>query len=153
MGGRGSGPRTSNEIWRDNEKLCPRCKTYKKFNEYGISNSNTRGINVYCKACKREYEKEREKKTGRSYNNLIGKLYGIDIGEYKEMLNRQGGVCAVCSEEPKQKRLCVDHDHNTGEIRGLLCNSCNYMLGNANDSIEVLRNAIKYLKGNVEDLL
>jgi len=44
------------------------------------------------------------------------------------------------------KRLCIDHDHNTGIVRGLLCDKCNHLLGNATDSIKILLGAIKYLQ-------
>lgn len=46
-------------------------------------------------------------------------------GEYERMLAEQGGVCAICGQRPKTRRLHVDHDHATGRIRGLLCFRCN----------------------------
>ncbi len=66
------------------------------------------------------------------------------------MLLAQDGCCAICkSSDPGRKKsqwFCVDHDHKTGEVRGLLCNSCNAGLGFLKDSIETLAQAIIYLK-------
>lgn len=67
----------------------------------------------------------------------------ITRSEYDERLIAQSGRCAVCAT-PMQKP-CVDHDHRTGEVRGLLCASCNTMLGHAKDSILILGAAIDYL--------
>lgn len=56
--------------------------------------------------------------------------FGITDKDYAAMLKHQGGRCAICNKlPPKAKRFCVDHDHRTGEIRGLLCFMCNYVLG------------------------
>lgn len=65
------------------------------------------------------------------------------------MLEEQHGVCAICGKpetKPNAKYLAVDHDHKTGEVRGLLCNNCNRALGLLQDNTEVLQNAINYLK-------
>lgn len=53
---------------------------------------------------------------------------GVDDATYAAMLERQGGHCAICPNEPKTRRLHVDHDHRTGEVRGLLCYRCNRAL-------------------------
>lgn len=52
--------------------------------------------------------------------------YGITLAEYEEMVEEQGGRCALCG---KRQKLCVDHDHSSGEVRGLLCKICNSRLG------------------------
>lgn len=70
--------------------------------------------------------------------------YGITPEEYQRLVDSQGGVCAIClgSLEPQG---CVDHDHATGRVRGVLCRECNFGLGHARDSIEILDKAITYL--------
>ncbi|HAG99432.1 MAG TPA: hypothetical protein DDW33_03330 [Ktedonobacter sp.] len=73
--------------------------------------------------------------------------YGLTSQQYDDMFINQMGVCAICGEAPpKGKQLHVDHSHETGQIRGLLCNQCNHMLGNAEDKVAVLKNAIQYLQ-------
>jgi hypothetical protein len=74
-------------------------------------------------------------------------------GRAKELLEAQGGVCAICKTLPEGKGRFgtwnVDHDHETGEIRGLLCGYCNSMLGYAKDDPETLRAGMDYLMGQV----
>lgn len=67
---------------------------------------------------------------------------------YQELVEMQGGeLCLICGAGPaEKKRLFIDHDHSTDEIRGLLCPRCNRLLGNAADSVEVLRKCIEYLE-------
>ena len=77
--------------------------------------------------------------------------YGISIEDYDRMLTLQNGVCAVCSEPPSKANaremvLHVDHCHKTGKIRGLLCATCNRMLGLAKDNPETLIKAATYVK-------
>jgi hypothetical protein len=73
--------------------------------------------------------------------------YGISPEEYVAMLERQGGVCAICKKKPdKGKPLCVDHCHVTGMVRGLLCGKCNSVLAFGHDDPDILRAAIAYLQ-------
>lgn len=74
--------------------------------------------------------------------------YGITLGDYNRMLESQGGGCAICGESPKKgkKLLAVDHNHKTGEVRGLLCGRCNAMIGFSGDAPDLLKAAIRYLE-------
>ena len=74
-------------------------------------------------------------------------VYGIDLDEYNAILDRQGGTCALCPATActDGRNLHVDHDHETGAVRGLLCNHCNLLLGHAGDSVERLTKALEYL--------
>lgn len=74
--------------------------------------------------------------------------YGISLDDYNVMLEKQHGVCAICGKLPfgRYKRLCVDHNHDTGVVRGLLCVSCNHLLGDCYEDVNTLRLAILYLK-------
>ena len=60
-------------------------------------------------------------------------------------IDEQKNMCAICGRKDESKVLCVDHDHKTGTIRGLLCNGCNVGLGNLKDDIQILQSAIAYL--------
>lgn len=55
--------------------------------------------------------------------------HGISLAQYEEILKSQNGCCKICKKERGDKRLHLDHDHKTGEIRGILCNTCNTKLG------------------------
>jgi hypothetical protein len=78
----------------------------------------------------------------------LKRLYGLTLDEYQDMLAKQNGKCAICAvhEDSVTRKFSVDHDHKTGKIRGLLCNNCNTGIGNLRDSIELLEQAIRYLR-------
>jgi recombination endonuclease VII len=84
-------------------------------------------------------------------NRHIISTYGITLAQYDEMAVKQGGVCAICGRAPNgtnhvERSLVIDHCHDTGKIRGLLCNNCNSGMGMIGDSVEHLEAAIAYLK-------
>lgn len=76
------------------------------------------------------------------------KKYNLDKAEYSNLLKRQQHKCAICGvdEQDLTKRLHVDHNHETGEVRGLLCVNCNIGLGNFKDNQEFLLYALMYLQ-------
>ena len=77
------------------------------------------------------------------------RIYGITIDEYDKMFEEQNGVCAICSTfevENTRGRLCIDHDHRDGRVRGLLCIGCNTAIGSLKDDINLFLEAIKYLQ-------
>ena len=80
-------------------------------------------------------------------NSLLQKAYGISLQEFNRLSTLQGEVCAICrSKCSNYSRLSVDHDHNTGAIRGLLCNTCNRGVGLLKDDPAILRTAAAYLE-------
>jgi hypothetical protein len=77
----------------------------------------------------------------------LKRKYGITIDDYEAMLVAQGGGCAIChAPEPEGHSLHVDHDHDTGAVRGLLCFNCNAGLGKFGEDIELLSAAVVYLR-------
>jgi len=90
---------------------------------------------------------ERDRARVRSWRQKkrLESVYGISQKQYEIMLARQGGLCAICNIKP-DKTLCVDHCHETGQVRGLLCNSCNSMLGFSKDSPRRLEAGAVYLR-------
>lgn len=75
--------------------------------------------------------------------------YGITPDEYRNILEKQDGKCAICGSEignSEGDRLYVDHNHKTGKVRGILCSNCNTGIGKFHDSTELLKNAIYYLE-------
>lgn len=71
------------------------------------------------------------------------KKYGLSMKQYQTMQSEQEGCCAICGIKPKL--LNVDHCHQTGKVRGLLCRHCNHMLGNAKDNGAILEAGMVYL--------
>lgn len=101
----------------------------------------------------RAYAKHKIKIDACNMRCRLKKQYGISMGDYERMHSRQGGKCAICgrpeetvrrSGEPRQ--LSVDHDHDTGAVRALLCHKCNAGIGFFRDDASLLREAIKYIE-------
>lgn len=110
-------------------KWCSRCKRYLAVKQFLKSGK--------CKSCTSDMHHEAR----------LERVFGITPKEYYDLLDSQGGACAICHTVPKRKRLAVDHDHKTGHIRGLLCTQCNHhVLGGAKEDIEILRSAVSYLE-------
>lgn len=87
-----------------------------------------------------------ERVSQKNRHSSLERNYGITEHEYQEMFYKQQGLCAICSNPPGIKKLCVDHRHSDGAIRGLLCHNCNFVIGNAKDSLAILGSAIEYLE-------
>lgn len=76
----------------------------------------------------------------------LQRKYGIGIKDYELLLEKQAGLCAICEKEcPSGRRLAVDHDPETGKIRGLLCHKCNRGLGWFSHDQELLQKALEYI--------
>lgn len=84
----------------------------------------------------------------RSSAGRLQRLYGITPDDYVTLFRAQEGACAICHkpETVEGRSLAVDHDHETGEVRGLLCFRCNTALGKFNDDPQLLRAAAAYLE-------
>jgi hypothetical protein len=109
--------------------------------------------------CQKSYLKniERAKRTGKKWylNNKqkvrgygIKKKFNLTLEEYDIIFLKQEGKCKICNSHQSElkKILAIDHDHKTGVVRGLLCESCNKGIGFLKDNIEYLSNAIQYLE-------
>lgn len=102
----------------------------------------------WSKLNEKERKLYREKYKNSIYNNHLKRNYGITFEDYNSMFNEQKGCCAICGthqSELKQK-LCVDHNHETGEIRKLLCKKCNWVIGLVDENPQTLKIMIKYLQ-------
>lgn len=99
-----------------------------------------------CLACKRENAAKYRAKH-REHINLQNRLgrYCISVKDFESLWDKQGGVCAICGTSLKEIKFRIDHNHNTGEVRGLLCVACNTGIGLLKDSPEVLASAERYL--------
>ena len=118
------------------EKWCPRCQAFRPESSFPLRSNGGKPA-AYCKPCQRFYNTERRMKL----------VYGVTWDEYELLLACQDGRCAICNGRPRKNMLSVDHDHKTGEVRGLLCSRCNHrLLGSANDDPVRLRRAADYLE-------
>lgn len=93
----------------------------------------------------------RKKNPERHLDLHLRRSYGITLFEYNRMLTEQGGGCGICgARESRSKgqgvRLHVDHDHETGTARGLLCDTCNRGIGQLGDDLERVLAAVRYLE-------
>lgn len=102
---------------------------------------------------KKYYTNNKDKVLLRCREHHLKKNYGLTSNEYFELVKKQDNKCAICKKEETRytktgdiKPLSVDHDHNTGEVRMLLCNDCNALIGFANEDTAILKNAIDYLE-------
>ncbi len=105
---------------------------------------------------KAQYDRANKKKKEQQYyqknkevifENYLKRTYDINLEHYNTLSEKQGGVCAICNQEcVSGRRLAVDHNHDTGEVRGLLCCMCNRGLGNLGDNLDRLRAAVLYLE-------
>jgi len=109
----------------------------KDLSYFGKYKAGKLGLRAMCKFCYQVANKD--------WNRI--RLYGINHNQYTYMLEQCKSLCEICGNKPLQGHdLCVDHDHITLKIRGLLCKRCNRGLGKLGDSIENLLKAIEYLE-------
>lgn len=102
-------------------KRCCLCQKQKPADDFHRNTRRKDGRQDHCKSCNALHTKMRK--------------YGITAEEYARLLEKQHGVCAICKKpEPASGGLCIDHDHATGEVRGLLCHNCNLGVGRFFDS-------------------
>ena len=135
-------------------KPCAKCGEVKDFSEFSTKNANRpfpMNLNARCKPCVNE---ERREKMGKSWSansrreHQLKRDYGICLEDYNSMFAYQRGCCAICGTHQNElvKSLHVDHDHSTGEVRALLCGTCNAGLGMYRDDPELLEIAAEYLR-------
>lgn len=132
-------------------KRCNRCGQEKPVSEFHNSSRTKDGKSYYCKDCE---NKRNNKYTGTEYKRKwkLKHRFNMNLVDYELTLQQQNYKCAICGcdyytyKKAANKEFCVDHNHQTGKIRGLLCNSCNRALGLFKDSPENLRKATKYLE-------
>ena len=143
-GAGGTGSPSSCPNWRRGtievvtEKRCSACGEVKPLSEFTKRVDRPGKYRGGCRPCRKARDQSREKERGK---RLRVEKYGLTAEEYQVLWNTQAGRCAICDrhEDELTKRLAVDHCHNTGTVRGLLCDLCNLGIGLSwNDSPELL---------------
>jgi hypothetical protein len=127
----------------EGHKWCPDCDTVKPVSDFPKTRASTSGYHTYCKPCHNARGKASKDKVGGSRTYHLKRRYGISAEDADAMLEAQGGLCAICGAAPAGH---VDHDHQTGAVRALLCFNCNGGLGQFRDDPAILRAAAEYIE-------
>jgi hypothetical protein len=98
------------------------------------------GKSPRCNVCRKRRVRRQ------AHNTHLKATYGITIDEYDQLFESQDGTCWICDGGTSKRFLAVDHDHKTGEVRGLLCATCNKTLGKFRDNPERFDKAAAYLR-------
>ena len=133
----------------NDKRVCGGCNKEKCVSEF---HGKSRG--KFCSVCRKTrndlVNRSRTKEEMKS--SFIKSKYGITLDEYKKMWDEQKGLCAICNKPETRKSryggiclLHIDHDHETNNVRGLLCNLCNKALGYFRDNPQLIRNGLNYL--------
>ncbi len=151
-------------------KICKYCSTEQSLEQFSPHPHTKDRLSNKCKTCVSNYNKIRWRqmsgvkrevlyaKKRQNLNRLITdrkkalkRKYNLTVEGYEQMLQHQNGVCKICKGlDPSGRRLAVDHCHTTGEIRGLLCPSCNTALGRIEQYLKNKTPWDEYLNGTKE---
>ncbi len=133
-------------------KVCTRCKQDKEPIGFPAQARKKDGLSPWCRACHASWSVERRQRPdfrAKSLNYRYQQFYGLTYEQVVSMWEAQGQACAICGATDglgKNNWPSVDHDHTTGQIRGLLCHDCNTFIGFAKDDPAILARAIVYLE-------
>jgi len=126
----------------DGHKWCPDCGQVLALDQFGRNAAAASGRASYCKPCHNARGRRSKELAGGERTYHLRRRYGITAEEFDVMFESQGGLCAICRTAPAAH---VDHDHDTGAVRELLCFNCNGGLGQFKDDPEVLQAAAHYV--------
>lgn len=130
-------------------KKCTYCLKEKDIEQFQYKGDGSKLRSTWCRECTKEY---RAKKADHiktvSRNRRLKREFNITPDGYDNILKRQNGKCAICGNgngDLKREGLFIDHNHDTGVVRGLLCGKCNVGIGHFQDNPKLLKRAIEYL--------
>lgn len=132
-------------------KYCNGCKLTKEIKDFWKSQS----LCIECTKYRQKHRWHSRSPKQRLIHHLRDK-YKITFEEFQKAWQDQGGCCKICKRElpdlmvyeNRRRGYAVDHNHDTGDFRGILCTNCNSLLGMALDSVDILMSAAKYLEEN-----
>jgi hypothetical protein len=127
-------------------KTCTKCDIEKDYSFFNKGPGYKDGYKTVCKPCRNEQRriKGRSETPEQRFKHKLKSLYNLTIKEYTKMVKFQNNKCKICEED--MKIPFVDHCHNTGIVRGLLCGLCNAGLGQFKDDIHRLNKAVDYIE-------
>lgn len=128
-------------------KQCPKCESEKPLSEFSPrrSRKSGNGIQSHCKSCRNIYHRAYRKAHPKKTRSVNWKSQGINPDTAWSLLENTS-ECELCNTN---KHLVVDHCHETGVIRGILCSPCNRSLGKLGDNIEGIQKVLQYLEVGV----
>jgi len=135
--------------------FCSECKMMLPYRMFAKYTDKANGRTKYFSCCRKcaTIRSQRYRKTHPEWyinekRKAVCNKFGLSIEEYNKMYVLQNSRCKICGipEAELNKKFAIDHCHETGLIRGLLCESCNIMLGNAKDNPTILRLGAEYLE-------
>jgi hypothetical protein len=133
-------------------KKCTKCGIEKPLSDFHKNKSTKDKYCSLCKSCNNKHaaawnKKQTQKRKIIVQKNNYKKRYGLTVEQKQDLIDGQDSKCAICKNDLKDTHdVCVDHNHITGSIRGILCRKCNLGIGHLQDSIDILKSAVKYLK-------
>lgn len=133
------------------DKQCRKCGEAKPASFFHKHSKTKDKLSPYCKSCANARASQHYKSNPfRRWCFNVKRLYGITAIQYFMILDQQGGKCAVCGgdeiDSKRNDRMPVDHCHETGRVRGILCTSCNRAIGLMKDNAAIMRKAATYLE-------
>jgi len=134
-------------------KRCPKCRKHKQWADFYTNRRNRDGLSRECKECCKKAANARSQANGKDYRHsgYLRRQYGLRIADVMRIIRDQNGVCAICGRSNYHgRRLDVDHDAETGRVRGMLCGKCNRGMGNFDHDPDRLRAAAQYLETDVD---
>jgi hypothetical protein len=133
------------------EKVCGRCQQTLPVTSFAKNSAKPDGLQERCRECRAEHHQQtkhlRPKPSKESKRKWLVTSYGITQEQFEQMLAAQNHTCAICNSPDWGKPSpSIDHCHDTGKVRGLLCNNCNLGIGLLGDNWQTLSNALNYLE-------
>jgi Autographiviridae endonuclease VII len=158
--------REMRQIEKAGQKVCGKCGETKPLDDFYHHRYGAARRQHWCKTCQKTailtgYKNDPKKHAAynrqwdrrnpeKKADSALKTRRGLAHGTYAQMLTAQDGKCAICGTASGPRRFHVDHDHDTGQIRGLLCSPCNTGIGQLKHSEDVLLRAIAYLRLSVK---
>ena len=131
-------------------RLCGDKKPKEDFYQFYDKWSDKKYFSARCKPCHQKYKADNPNRPKNNKSEKLKLRYGLSYEEWERIREKENYSCMICgiTEDEMSKKLDVDHSHDTGKVRGVLCNPCNTMLGRARDNVQILEAAVEYLKVN-----
>lgn len=128
-------------------KYCSKCKKKKSHSEFHQDKRAKSGLSPWCKGCRRKYYQKYYKVEKPQYDRIrLLKKYDLTVEQHKQIYVNQNGCCALCGIPVSYDKIHTDHNHQTNQVRELLCPRCNIFVGFIENNSELVQPVLKYLK-------